>query len=698
MAEEILSYDVPTLTERLQFFRTCSDEAISELSLAIKGLHERLPQEYLAGLQSDDLILCLRVSLISWSTTGGEIVPRVIQLKDVLGDRRGRSTLVSAGTGSGKSIPMALNILLDDPRQNLISITVSPLKRLQASQVDYFMERFGIRTFAINEDTPRDEAWWTKNIYSTSKPTESPVQLLIVTIEQLSKTPEGHYPRMACFVRDPKFQKRIARMNIDEAHSFGTQGLPLYGQPAFRPAWGQLTVLKVVIPPSANWHLYSATYPLHIFDCIVDKLLRCSFDYIYQTSNRPNIMYATHQVPGKLDDVRNYECFLRAPYNPASQPHVLIFVDDKALVARIASHLDGCLPSEYRGKGVVKHYHSSMSKLYLERTHADFISPTGTCKILVATSGQSVGIDFPNVQIVCQVGLPATIVDAIQRGGRAIRTGNETALFVVFHEEWALNIKEDEYPEGIDPDRPRADLRSNSRAQERAPLSGIRLAQCTICLRQFYADYLNDQTAAAMEYTGPFCCDRHNDGFDLQAFLPGILFRGNTSVVNDEVPPPATTSGEMTMTRTIKKKNRSKPERLLLEPHLIEWLDIQVANDPAKRPAYEILSTEQTKTLLSIASKDITSASAIVEALDETDEWMAQWGDGLFRLIFEFDMQIQSSKAAQKRNKPRAKRAGSPVEMEFAVVHTAESYKVQQDANEAAKSNKRSIKKQKTTL
>ena len=36
------------------------------------------------------------------------------------------------------------------------------------------------------------------------------------------------------------------------------------------------------------------------------------------------------------------------------------------------------------------------------------------------------------MKIVCTVGLPATNVDALQRGGRAIQQSNDDALFVIF--------------------------------------------------------------------------------------------------------------------------------------------------------------------------------------------------------------------------------------------------------------------------
>ena len=69
----------------------------------------------------------------------------------------------------------------------------------------------------------------------------------------------------------------------------------------------------------------------------------------------------------------------------------------------------------------------------------------------------------------------------------------ETALFVLFYEAWALEIKETDYSGDMsDPDRPRNDLRLASRRPERAPLSAIQLVQSKTCLRRFFASYLDD--------------------------------------------------------------------------------------------------------------------------------------------------------------------------------------------------------------
>ncbi|KAI9573490.1 hypothetical protein HD554DRAFT_1980743, partial [Boletus coccyginus] len=82
--------------------------------------------------------------------------PHDFQLQASLAMLRGRDCVIIAGTGSGKTLCLLLPILL---RPDLISVTISPLKRLQTTQV-LESEQYGIKTIAINEDIPHDEDLW----------------------------------------------------------------------------------------------------------------------------------------------------------------------------------------------------------------------------------------------------------------------------------------------------------------------------------------------------------------------------------------------------------------------------------------------------------------------------------------------------------------------------------------------------------
>jgi len=159
--------------ESFHHYRTCSLAEISHL-VATEIPQDQLPLAYLNSLSVDDMTVCFRATMICWVMSKMTMVPREMQLRVVLADVHTKDALVAAGTGSGKTLPIALCILLDDPTANYLSITISPLKRLQVTQESDFNNRFGILTVTVNEDTPRDNEWWnvsTRNI--------SPVYTLI---------------------------------------------------------------------------------------------------------------------------------------------------------------------------------------------------------------------------------------------------------------------------------------------------------------------------------------------------------------------------------------------------------------------------------------------------------------------------------------------------------------------------------------
>jgi Lhr-like helicase len=89
-----------------------------------------------------------------------------MQLKVILTIKNGKDSLVSAGTGSGKTLLIALSMLLDDPEKKLITVTLLPLKCLQMTQESNFNTWYSIPTVIINKDMPREEVWWTVSCVS----------------------------------------------------------------------------------------------------------------------------------------------------------------------------------------------------------------------------------------------------------------------------------------------------------------------------------------------------------------------------------------------------------------------------------------------------------------------------------------------------------------------------------------------------
>ena len=72
----------------------------------------RLPQEYIQTLPHHDKIDTFRTCLIVYWLTSCAIVPRVFQLQASLATLHGRDTIITAGTGSGKTLCQLIPMLL----------------------------------------------------------------------------------------------------------------------------------------------------------------------------------------------------------------------------------------------------------------------------------------------------------------------------------------------------------------------------------------------------------------------------------------------------------------------------------------------------------------------------------------------------------------------------------------------------------
>lgn len=91
-----------------------------------------LPVDYLATLSVQDRLDALRACLMIYALSSNTIIPRIFQLQASLTILNGRDTMITTGTGSGKTLCLLIPMLL---RPQSISITISPLKRLQMTQV-----------------------------------------------------------------------------------------------------------------------------------------------------------------------------------------------------------------------------------------------------------------------------------------------------------------------------------------------------------------------------------------------------------------------------------------------------------------------------------------------------------------------------------------------------------------------------------
>lgn len=105
-----------------------------EFSLMQHGNGDKAPLTYILTLVESEQIIAYKLCLLVYFVTRGKEIPKELQLKAAIASIE-RNSLVVATTGFGKTHIMALLILLERSTSSKVFITISPLKRLQTTQV-----------------------------------------------------------------------------------------------------------------------------------------------------------------------------------------------------------------------------------------------------------------------------------------------------------------------------------------------------------------------------------------------------------------------------------------------------------------------------------------------------------------------------------------------------------------------------------
>ena len=103
----------------------------------------------------------------------------------------------------------------------------------------------------------------------------------------------------------------------------------------------------------------------------------------------------------------------------------IVFCDGRAFVERIAYHIN-----QVAGEGYARCHHGSLSKE--QRHEAEIELRNGTLKLLCATSSMELGIDVGELDLVFQIGCPKSIASTMQRLGRAGHKPGKVSVMEMF--------------------------------------------------------------------------------------------------------------------------------------------------------------------------------------------------------------------------------------------------------------------------
>ena len=233
---------------------------------------------------------------------------------------------------------------------------------------------------------------------------------------------------------------RLQLVSIDELHCVMSWG-------DFRPDYRALQVLRHRLPLGIPWFGASATLrPEVLATCLNDGgFAGQDTNIICQNLNRENIycdLRVTQFPTTSFQDLQ----FVFPPARPEGTraqdwvrkiPKTIIFMSESSQINKARYKLVELLQTQFdidedTAKAAVKAYYRGHSDYTKERFYEEFLNPESDIRILLATDAIGVGMNIPDVVLVIQWGLPASIDQLLQRLGRAGRRISLEAFFVWF--------------------------------------------------------------------------------------------------------------------------------------------------------------------------------------------------------------------------------------------------------------------------
>jgi RecQ family ATP-dependent DNA helicase len=303
----------------------------------------------------------------------------------------GRDTLALMPTGSGKSLTYQLAAMLR-PEPTLV---LSPLIALMKDQVDKLPPRIAATATFVNSSLSAEET--ASRLAGVA---DGRTRLVYAAPERL---------RQARFVA-MLAEVGIGLVVVDEVHCVSMWGHD------FRPDYlfirrgltelGEPTLLGM-----------TATATPAMAREIGDALGR-RFEVVHTSVMRPNLRYDVQEVANAEDRLAVLVERLRGLRGGSA----IVYARSRRSTEEIARVLSG---HGFRAE----HYHAGLEAGERTRVQDDFVS--GRAQAVVATTAFGMGIDKPDVRLVCLVNYPSSLEEYVQMVGRAGRDGEPSQTLLL---------------------------------------------------------------------------------------------------------------------------------------------------------------------------------------------------------------------------------------------------------------------------
>ena len=303
----------------------------------------------------------------------------------------GRDTLALMPTGSGKSLTYQLAAMLR-PEPTLV---LSPLIALMKDQVDKLPPQIAATATFVNSSlTPEETAARLAAVSSGDK------RLVYAAPERL---------------RQSRFVELLAEVGIglvvvDEVHCVSMWGHD------FRPDYLFIRRgLEALGEPTLLGMTATAT-PETARD--VGQALGRTLDVVHTSVMRPNLRYDVEEVANAEDRI----AILVERLGVLRGGAAIVYARSRRSTEELSRVLSG---HGFRAE----HYHAGLEREERTRVQDDFLS--GAAQVVVATTAFGMGIDKPDVRLVCLVNYPDSLEGYVQMVGRAGRDGEPSQTLLL---------------------------------------------------------------------------------------------------------------------------------------------------------------------------------------------------------------------------------------------------------------------------
>ncbi|KAJ7622306.1 P-loop containing nucleoside triphosphate hydrolase protein [Roridomyces roridus] len=350
-------------------------------------------------------------------------VVRAYQLEGIEAQLLMRDALVHAGTGMGKTTIVA-GPHAHPSSAGKVTLLISPLIALHEEQVETFRDEFGLKAVAVNSSN----GGCTPEVLQQIVHGEHQIVLI---------SPEMALSRRFIreVLRNPHFARRILSVVVDEAHVVSHWGA------SFRKKYGTLGTIRAFLPRGTPVVALSATLPARVRNDVLSKL-QFSKEYasIDVGNDRPNVSMIVRGIHNPLNSYTDLDFIIRGAKERSDLKKTFIYADNIATGVEIIDHLTSLLPRQLRDSTdtPIRPYNAALSREYRKKAMDRF--KDGTVRILVCTDAAGMGCNIPDIDVVVQWKLPASVSIFVQRAGRAARTHGRTGVAILLAEPSAYAV------------------------------------------------------------------------------------------------------------------------------------------------------------------------------------------------------------------------------------------------------------------